>query len=138
MIVKVRSFSLARQMTNILTRSFAQKFLCNRRANDAEPSTSALLLSALLVFAGYYLGAKIGFALTFGPHPVSVLWPPNSVLAAALLLTPFRSWWTILAAAFAAHIMVQLESDVPPTMVICWFISNSCEALMGASCACFD
>src|SRR4029434_2938463 len=31
-----------------------------------------------LVFAGYYLGARIGFSLTFQPHPVSVLWPPNS------------------------------------------------------------
>src|SRR5204862_1305291 len=42
----------------------------------------------LLVFGGYYLGAKVGFALTFQPHPVSVMWPPNSILLAALLLSP--------------------------------------------------
>jgi PAS domain S-box-containing protein len=84
------------------------------------------------VFAGYYLGAKIGFGLTFLPHPVSVLWPPNSVLVAALLLTPPRIWWFILLAAFPAHWAAQLQSHVPPLMILCWFVSNSCEALIGA------
>jgi hypothetical protein len=42
------------------------------------------LIIGLWVFAGYYLGCKIGFALTFKPHPVSVLWPPNSIVVAAL------------------------------------------------------
>src|SRR6266568_7980361 len=63
-----------------------------------------LLLIGLWVFAGYYIGCKIGFALTFHPHPVSVLWPPNSVLVAALLLTPPRVWWFVLLAAFPAHL----------------------------------
>ena len=48
------------------------------------------MLTGFLVFVGYYLGARIGFALTFQPHPVSVFWPPNSVLLAALLLAPPR------------------------------------------------
>ena len=91
-----------------------------------------LLMIGLWVFAGYYLGCKIGFALTFQPHPVSVLWPPNSVLVAALLLTPPRSWWVVLLAALPAHLAAQLQSHVPPLMIFCWFISNSCEALIGA------
>ena len=89
---------------------------------------------ALSVALAYYLGAKIGFALTFQPHPVSVLWPPNSILLAALLLTPVRVWWVILLAAFPAHLAVQLQSNVPPMMILCWFISNACEALIGAGC----
>ncbi len=84
------------------------------------------------VFAGYYLGCKIGFALTLTPHPVSVLWPPNSVLVAALLLTPPRIWGFVLLAAFPAHWAAQLQSHVPPLMILCWFVSNSCEALVGA------
>ena len=91
-----------------------------------------LLATALWVFAGYYLGCKIGFALTFKPHPVSVLWPPNSVLVAALLLTSPRRWWVVLSAALPAHLAAQLQSHVPPLMILCWFISNSCEALIGA------
>src|ERR1700746_3134829 len=83
--------------------------------------------AALLVFAAYYLGAKIGFALTFRPHPVSVLWPPNSILLAALILTPVRVWWFVLLAAFPAHCVTELQSHVPPLMVLCWFISNSSE-----------
>jgi two-component system, LuxR family, sensor kinase FixL len=89
---------------------------------------------ALSVALAYYLGAKIGFALTLRPHPVSVLWPPNSILLAALLLAPVRVWWVILLAAFPVHLAAQLQSSVPPTMILCWFISNSCEALIGAGC----
>jgi PAS domain S-box-containing protein len=84
------------------------------------------------VFVGYYLGARLGFALTFQPHPVSVLWPANSILVAALLLTPPRIWGFVLLAAFPAHWAAQLQSHVPPLMILCWFISNSCEALIGA------
>lgn len=92
-----------------------------------------LLAIGLWVFAGYYLGCKIGFALTFKPHPISVLWPPNSILVAALLLTPPRVWWLVLLAAFPAHWAAQLQSHVPPLMILSWFVSNSCEAVVGAS-----
>jgi two-component system, LuxR family, sensor kinase FixL len=88
----------------------------------------------LAVAAAYYIGAKIGFALTFQPHPISVLWPPNSILLAALLLTPVRTWWMILLGAFPAHVAAQAQSNVPPAMILSWFVSNSCEALIGAGC----
>src|SRR5207248_5797401 len=91
-----------------------------------------LLMTGLWVFVGYYLGAKIGFALTLKPYPVSVLWPPNSILVAALLLTPPRIWWFVLGAAFPAHCATQLQSHVPPLMILCWFVSNSSEAVIGA------
>ena len=108
-----------------------------RRAAPNEMTRSALfdrhlLITGLWVFAGYYLGCKVGFSLTFKPHPVSVLWPPNSVLVAALLLTQPRNWWVVLLAALPAHLAAQLQSQVPPLMILCWFISNSCEAMIGA------
>jgi two-component system, LuxR family, sensor kinase FixL len=88
--------------------------------------------TSLWVFAGYYLGCKIGFALTFQPHPVSVLWPPNGIVVAALLLTPPRSWWLVLLAAFPAHLAAQLQNHVPPLMILSWFVSNCCEAVIAA------
>jgi PAS domain S-box-containing protein len=104
-----------------------------RPANSfGAPFKWRLLVIGLWVFAGYYLGAKIGFALTFQPHPVSVLWPPNSILVAALLLTPPRIWWFVLLAAFPAHCATELQSHVPPLMILCWFISNSSEAVISA------
>ena len=90
------------------------------------------ILAGIFVFLGYYLGAKVGFALTFRPHPVSVLWAPNSILVAALLLSPPRTWWFLILAALPAHWIAQLQNDVPPMMILCWFVSNCCEALIGA------
>src|SRR5687767_12366532 len=91
-------------------------------------------LAAVMVGVGYYVGARIGFALTFEPHPVSTLWPPNSILLAALVLTPFRWWWRLLLAVFPAHLLIQLQSGVPLPMMLGWFVSNSSEALIGAIC----
>lgn len=91
------------------------------------------VLAAVSVGAAYFIGAKIGFALTFQPHPVSTLWPPNSILFAALILSSPRSWWFLLLAAFPAHLLVQLNADIPSTMILCWFISNCTEALISAS-----
>ncbi|HYV82126.1 MAG TPA: MASE1 domain-containing protein [Pyrinomonadaceae bacterium] len=90
-------------------------------------------LAALSVGAAYFIGAKIGFALTFQPHPVSTLWPPNSILFAALILSKPRSWWFLLLAAFPAHLLVQLNADIPASMILCWFVSNCTEALISAS-----
>lgn len=103
-----------------------------KKRNSSGVFDRHLLMIGLWVFAGYYLGCKIGFALTFQPHPVSVLWPPNAIVVAALLLTPVRLWWFVLLAAFPAHLAAQLQSDVPPLMIVCWFISNASEALIGA------
>src|SRR5262245_26591972 len=99
---------------------------------SAIGSIRRFIFPGLLVLLGYYLGAKIGLALTFQPHPVSVMWPPNSILMAALLLNPVRAWWFLLACALPAHLAAELQSGVPVTMVLCWFVSNSCEALLGA------
>jgi PAS domain S-box-containing protein len=98
----------------------------------AAPPDAKLLLIALLVSVGYYAGARLGFVLTLQPSPVSILWPPNSILTAALLLTAPRHWWLFLVAAFPAHWLAQVQSDVPTAMILCWFISNCSEALMGA------
>src|SRR6185436_8436031 len=89
--------------------------------------------AALVVASAYYIGAQIGFGLTFQPHPVSTLWPPNSILLAALLLSPKRWWWVVLLAAFPAHLLTQVNANVPPLMILCWFVSNCSEALIGAS-----
>jgi signal transduction histidine kinase len=86
----------------------------------------------LLVAAGYYCAARLGFAFTFQPDPISTLWPPNALLMAVLLLAPARSWWKLLAAALPAHLLVELQSGLPLVMVLGWYLSNCSEALIGA------
>jgi integral membrane sensor domain MASE1 len=122
----MKSASTLMEATNLASPPF-------QRATWRSSSVRQSITICLLVFAGYYLGARIGFSLTFQPHPVSVLWPPNSILLAALLLTPPRIWWLVLVAAFPAHCAAQWQSSVPTSMILCWFISNCFEALIGAS-----
>ena len=102
------------------------------RDSDRAASSIRTIQVALLVSLAYYVGAKIGVGLTLQPHPVSTLWPPNAILLAGLLLTPVRSWWIVLLAALPAHLAVELEAGIPLRMVLCWFVSNSSEALIGA------
>ena len=99
-----------------------------------EPKTrrSALFLKGALAGVAYYVGALVGFALKFPSHSPSALWPPNSILLAALLLLPTRQWWVVLLGALPAHLLVQLPRGVPVVMSLAFFLSNSCEALLGA------
>jgi PAS domain S-box-containing protein len=82
----------------------------------------------------YFLGARVGFLLTPQPHPVSTFWPANAILMAMLLPTPGKQWWSILVATFLAHLVVELGNNVPVSMVVCWYVSNCIEALVGAAC----
>lgn len=91
------------------------------------------VFAALLLSIAYYAGAKVGFALTFQPHPVSTLWPPNSIVFAALLLLPVRQWWLVILGALPGHLAAQMNADIPTPMMLCWFVSNCTEGLIGAS-----
>jgi|SRR5215469_12408606 len=90
------------------------------------------LFLALLVAAGYYLGSRVGSS----SHPWDADFDPLAAercLLAALLLAPYRKWWLLLLAVFPAHLLIQLPTGVPLTTASGWFISNSAEALLGAS-----
>ena len=93
----------------------------------------SVLRAALVVSGSYYLAARLGFALTPPWSPISILWPPNALLLAALLLAPTRQWWVLVAAVLPAHIAAQVQSGVPLSMVLGWYLSNSSEALLGAT-----
>jgi two-component system sensor kinase FixL len=107
-----------------------QRSIIKAVAAELTPRT---IISGILVCLGYYLGTKAGLALTFHPHPVSVLWPPNTILLGALLLSPYRIWWFLIACAFPVHLITELQGGVPLGMVLCWFVSNTAEALIGAA-----
>jgi hypothetical protein len=84
-----------------------------------EPKTrrSALFLKGALVGVAYYVGALFGFALKFPSHSPSALWPPNSILLAALLLLPTRQWWVVFLGAFPPQtpVLEALENVVAAT-----------------------
>jgi len=92
-----------------------------------------LALAAASVALAYYVGVQIGLWLTFPPvSTTSVLWPPNAILTAALLLVPVRQWWVCLAAALPVHVLLELEAGMPPYLVGWLFVTNCTEALIAA------
>jgi two-component system, LuxR family, sensor kinase FixL len=80
---------------------------------DTAPLDLRGFAFALLVFAAYFLGVRIGSALTFHPNPVAVLWPANGILLAFLLLAPGRYWWFMVPAVVAAHFLGQAPLHLP-------------------------
>src|SRR5947208_15423832 len=70
----------------------------NNRVQGWRPAATLLAVAV-----AYYVGAQLGFILRFPPTTPSVLWPPNSILTATLLLTPVRRSWIYLLAAIPAH-----------------------------------
>ncbi len=95
-------------------------------------SSGERLRIALGVAAAYFIGAQIGLLLTFAPSTTSILWPPNAVLTAALLLVPVRVWWVCLAAAFPVHMVLEMSAGMAPPLVLLLFGTNCSEAIIAA------
>jgi two-component system sensor kinase FixL len=87
--------------------------------------------TALLIAVGYYVGARVGVHLRFPPLTPSVVWPPNAILTATLLLTPPRHWAIYLLAALPAH-LAALPQSFPNAFIVMVFATNCSEALIAA------
>jgi signal transduction histidine kinase/integral membrane sensor domain MASE1 len=105
------------------------------------PSLSAQRVSAALpaaalavaVAVAYFVGARIGLTLMVPPMSPSVLWPPNAILTATLLLVPRRRWGLCLLAALPAHLAVQLATWWPTPLVLALYLTNCSEAIIAAA-----
>ena len=109
--------------------------LAEGRSRSALHARSPLAQGALLALAvavTYYLGAQIGAVLRFPPATTSVIWPPNALMTAALLLTPPARWWLCLAAAFPAHWLVLANAGFASPFIVTIFGTNCLEALVAA------
>jgi len=96
-------------------------------------SPGRIALTALIVAGGYYVGANLGFILRIPPMTPSVMWMPNSILTATLLLAPPRRWGIYLLAALPAHLVVELGVGFPLVLVLALFATNCSEALIAAA-----
>jgi signal transduction histidine kinase/integral membrane sensor domain MASE1 len=93
----------------------------------------AALTGPAIVALAYYLACLIGFSLRFPAATTSVLWPPNSILTAALLILPPHRWWICLALVLPAHLLVQIQAGLPITLVLALFVTNCSEGILAAS-----
>jgi signal transduction histidine kinase/integral membrane sensor domain MASE1 len=81
--------------------------------------------------AAYFIAARVGEALAFPSAPVSMLWAPNAILMAALLLAPREQWWMYFAALVPFHLFAQLD-EVPLAQLIIQYAANAGLAALGA------
>src|SRR2546426_12001582 len=84
----------------------------NNRVQGWRPAATLLAVAV-----AYYVGAQLGFILRFPPTTPFVLWPPNSILTAALLLTPVRRWGLFLLAAPPADLAPEVPVVPPPPLL---------------------
>jgi len=92
-----------------------------------------VLAIAALVGASYYVGAVLGLALRLPGSTPSVLWPPNAILTAALLLTPPRHWLVYLLAALPPHLLTESGTeDWSFRMIVGFYVTNCSQAVISA------
>src|SRR5262245_10534347 len=103
-----------------------------RGEGPAEGARGRTAAFVVVVATTYALGAEVGFLLRFPPATTSLIWPPNALLTAVLLMTPPRRWWLCLAAALPAHVIVELAAGFSPRIVLALFVTNCLEALIAA------
>lgn len=107
-------------------------------ANQSSPQVVrnapiTALVAIVATSASYYFGAQLGFELRFPDSPHSVLWPPNAILLAGLLLMPTRLWWWCLAAVLPAHIAISFPAGVPSATLLGLYLTNASQAVLGAA-----
>src|SRR6267142_1847496 len=83
---------------------------------------------AALLFAAYFVIAKLGLRFATIGESISPVWPPTGFAIAALLLLGWRYWPAILAAAFLANATTQIPL-LAAAAIAC---GNTGEALVGA------
>ena len=102
----------------------------SRRLQADLPRT---LLAAAGVAVSYAATAWLGTAFIFPATRVSVLWFPNAILLAALLLARRRDWWIFLAVVLPAHFLVtSLLVGMSPARAVIGYVGNCATALVGA------
>jgi PAS domain S-box-containing protein len=99
-----------------------------------ELRTAALTVTAVVATAvGYYLGAHLGAAMRYPSSVHSVLWPPNAIVLAALLLMPIRQWWLCLAAVLPAHLAITIPAGFPWLAILGLFVTNTSQGVVSAA-----
>ncbi len=71
----------------------------------------------------YYFAAELGLAFRFQSSQISVVWPANAVLLAALLLTPRSRWWVVFVTTALAHGAAM--SPTTPAWRLVWQIAGN-------------
>ncbi|MDR5905343.1 MASE1 domain-containing protein [Franzmannia qiaohouensis] len=85
-----------------------------------------------VVGLGYFAGAWLGVTQTISPDGKAIIWPPNAVALAALLLLPVHRWAWIIPAVMAAEITADIPA-FPLWAAVSFALINLFEVFLAAS-----
>jgi signal transduction histidine kinase len=82
----------------------------------------------------YWAGMQVGQLLTpQSDLAVAVIWPPNAILMAVLLLVSPSRWPWYLLAILPLHLVTQAFHGTAVSTSVGWFVTNTGEAVLGAT-----
>jgi signal transduction histidine kinase len=99
----------------------------------ADRSLRRRLAHMSVVCVAYYVGAMIGFLFQAPSVPQSVLWTPNSILFATLLVSRRDEWPLLLISALPAHLLVGWHNHAPLLTMTLLYLTNAADAAVGAT-----
>lgn len=85
-----------------------------------------------VVGLGYFAGAWLGVTQTISPDGKAIIWPPNAVALAALLLLPLHRWVWIIPAVMVAEIIADIPA-FPLWAAVSFGLVNLFEVFFAAS-----
>jgi PAS domain S-box-containing protein len=100
------------------------------RTHAVTTAGAALPWSALLVFAGCYLGARIGVWLTFPVVGAAVVFIPYAVVGTALMLAPPRDFWIYLLASSLGNYLPHHDAGADVSFVLSTELANYARVLV--------
>jgi signal transduction histidine kinase len=85
----------------------------------------------MLFGVGYGLTARMSRGVLFQNSHIGIVWVPNALLVSALILTPRKSWWLVVAVSALAHLIAMQTST--PLWLMAWQIpANTLFAVTAA------
>ena len=98
------------------------------------PALRAPLQTALIVAVAYFVGAETAFFIgTLSDEIFAPFWPPNVILFCAFVVVPERRWWTVIAAAFPAHVAAELTIGMSAGQIVVAFATNVAVAVLNTA-----
>ncbi len=92
-----------------------------------------VVLSIVVGFAFYY-SARLGHLfLSFPPDYISVFWPPNTFMLAALVFVHPRRWWIYFTAMLFAYLLAAGNAGFSIQKTTIFFIANVAEVLIAVA-----
>lgn len=103
-----------------------------RLEREARPiRAEARFVAGLGLFAiAYYLAFRFG--MSFSHAAASPFWFPDPVLLAALLATPRRRWWMLLAIALPIRLFSEVAAGLPSWFLLATFAIDAAKCVAGA------